>query len=72
MLKLEKNKAIEVPESLYARIEAKIKGTRFESVSEYASYVLREKLATEESSSPGYSKEEEEKIQARLKALGYL
>ena len=69
---MEDRKTIEVPESLYDRMEAKIKGSRFESVSEYASYVLRESLATEEGSSSVYSKEEDEKIKARLKALGYL
>lgn len=40
---------------------------------EYVSFILRERLTTEEESSKsGYSKEDEEKIKARLKDLGYL
>jgi len=66
------SKSIEVPESLYNRIEARIKGSNFKSVSEYVSFVLREKLVGEEESTHSFSKEEEEKIKARLRALGYL
>ena len=70
---MEKRKSIEVPESLYNRIEARIKGSNFNSVEEYVSFVLREKLVSEEESSKfPYTREEEEKIKARLRALGYL
>ena len=70
---MEKSRSIEVPESLYTRLEAKIKGSNFKSVSEYVSFVLREKLvAEEESSRSHFTHEEEEKIKDRLRALGYL
>jgi len=70
---MEKRRSIEVPESLYNRIEARIRGTNFSSVSEYVSFVLREKLVIEEGTSkPQYTREEEEKVKARLRALGYL
>jgi Arc/MetJ-type ribon-helix-helix transcriptional regulator len=70
---MEKNKSIEIPESLFERVTARIKGTNFQSVSDYVVQVLREKLASEEKgSSGGYTKEEEEKVKDRLKALGYL
>ena len=70
---MEKSKSIEVPESLYNRVEARIKGSNFNSVSEYVSFVLREKLVSEEDNSKShYTPEEEEKIKARLRALGYL
>jgi len=70
---MEKSKSIEVPESLYNRVEARIKCSNFNSVSEYVSFVLREKLVTEEDNSKShYTPEEEEKIKARLRALGYL
>jgi Arc/MetJ-type ribon-helix-helix transcriptional regulator len=70
---MEKRKSIEVPESLYNRIEARIKGSNFNSVSEYVSFVLREKLVIEENESkPHYTPEEEEKVKDRLRALGYL
>jgi len=67
------NKSIDIPESLYNRIAARVKGSNFNSVSEYVAYVLREKLvAEEEASRSAFSKDEEEKIKARLRNLGYL
>ena len=70
---MERVRSIEIPESLYNRMEARIKGSNFASVSEYVSFILRERLSTEEEGSKTvYSKEDEEKIKARLKDLGYL
>jgi len=69
----EKLRSIDIPESLFERLTARIEGTNFQSVSDYVVNVLREKLATEEKQEPvQYTKEEEEKIKDRLKALGYL
>ena len=70
---MEKRKTIEIPETLYDRVSARIKGTEFVSVSDYVARVIRERLAVEENEKPsGYTKEEEEKVKERLKALGYL
>ena len=64
---------IEIPETLYDRVKARIKGTEFSSVADYATRVIRERLAGEENEKPsGYTKEEEERVKERLKALGYL
>lgn len=72
-LTMEKRKTIEIPETLYERVNARIKGTGVASVSDYVARVIRERLAVEENEKPsGYSKEEEEKVKQRLKALGYL
>ena len=72
-LTMEKRKTIEIPETLYERVNARIKGTEVASVSDYVARVIRERLAVEENEKPsGYSKEEEEKVKQRLKALGYL
>lgn len=69
----EKGKTVEIPESLFERVEARIEGTNFQSVSDYVVHVLRETLGGEEKEgSAHYTKEEEEKIKERLKALGYL
>jgi len=69
----EKSKTIEIPESLFERVMVHIEGTNFQSVSDYVVNVLREKLASEEKQEPAsYTREEEEKIKDRLKALGYL
>ena len=69
----EKTRTIEIPESLFERLTARIQGTSVQSVSDYVANVLREKLASEEKAdSSHYTKEEEEKVKERLKALGYL
>jgi len=69
----EKGKTIEIPESLFERVMVRIEGTSFPSVSDYVVNVLREKLASEEKEDPTrYTKEEEEKVKERLRALGYL
>jgi Arc/MetJ-type ribon-helix-helix transcriptional regulator len=70
---MERRRSIEIPESLYIRTEAQIKGSNFKSVSDFVAFILRERLVSEEQGSkPAFSKEEEEKIKARLKDLGYL
>lgn len=64
---------VEVPESLFNRVEARIRGSKFASVSEYVTFVLREKLVSEEESSKApFTEEEERRIKDRLRALGYL
>jgi metal-responsive CopG/Arc/MetJ family transcriptional regulator len=71
--KTEKSRPIEIPESLFERVEARIKGTGFQSVSDYVVHILREELANEgKEQVGGYTKEEEEKVKERLRALGYL
>jgi Arc/MetJ-type ribon-helix-helix transcriptional regulator len=64
--------SIELPESLYNRIEARVRGSKFASVSDYVSFVLRERLVMDETSQSHFTREEEEKIKDRLRALGYL
>lgn len=67
----EEMKNVPIPASLYRRIEEKIKGSNIPSVSSCVTKVLREVLAKEEGEQV-LSKEDEEKIKERLKALGYL
>ncbi len=43
----------------------------FNSVEEFIEFVINEVLS-EETAGPAYSKEDEEKIKERLRALGYL
>jgi Arc/MetJ-type ribon-helix-helix transcriptional regulator len=61
---------IGIPASLHKKLEERIKGTEFGSVSEYVVFVMMELLAAEQESA-GMSREDEEKIKSRLKALGY-
>jgi hypothetical protein len=64
---------ISIPTPLAEKIKKRIKGTGFTSLSSYATYVLREVIAgTEEKPEEAFSKEDEEKVKERLRALGYL
>lgn len=68
---------ISIPTPLFKKIKRRIANTGFTSVSSYISYVLRELIAAEEEeeakrSEEPFTKEDEEKIKARLRALGYL
>jgi len=63
---------VSIPASLYKKIEETIKGTGDTSVSDYIAKALREKLAQEEKKGESFSKEDEEKVKERLKALGYI
>jgi len=68
MKRKEKMKALFLPAELYQRIEKRVKATGFGSVDEYVIFVLDEILAEGGVS----SKEEEEEVKKRLRALGYL
>jgi Arc/MetJ-type ribon-helix-helix transcriptional regulator len=63
---------ISIPTSLYNQIEEKIKGTEITSVASYVTKVLRESLTQKEETKDAFSKEDEEKVKERLKALGYI
>jgi Arc/MetJ-type ribon-helix-helix transcriptional regulator len=64
--------AISIPVSLYKKIEEAIKGTEFASVADYVTRVLREKLSQTTGPAEAFTKEDEEKVKERLKALGYI
>lgn len=65
---------VSIPIQLHSKIKGRIEGTGFTSVSDYVTYVLREVLASleEEEKEKPFSREEEEKVKERLRALGYL
>jgi hypothetical protein len=63
---------VSIPTILYKKIEEKIKGSEIKSVASYVTKVLRESFSKEESAPDELSKEDEEKVKERLKALGYL
>jgi len=64
--------SVTIPTSLHKKIEERIKGTEYGSVSSYVAKVLRESLAKEEPAAEAFTKDEEEKVKERLKALGYI
>ena len=63
---------ISIPTSLYKKIEETIKGSEITSVSSYITKILRESLSKAEKAKEAFSKEDEEKVKERLKALGYI
>jgi Arc/MetJ-type ribon-helix-helix transcriptional regulator len=75
---LEKEKkytTISIPTPLANKIKNRIKDTGFNSLSSYVTYVLRQVISSieeEEQEKEAFSKEDEEKIKERLRALGYL
>jgi len=63
---------VSIPTPLFKKVEERIKGTGFTSVSSYVTYVLREIVSEEEEGVEPFTKEDEERVKDRLKALGYL
>ncbi|MCK4443013.1 MAG: CopG family transcriptional regulator [Thermoplasmata archaeon] len=63
---------VSIPTPLFQKIQDRIKGTGFTSVSSYVAYVLREVITEEPEEEQPFSKEDEERIKDRLRALGYL
>jgi Arc/MetJ-type ribon-helix-helix transcriptional regulator len=64
--------SVMIPTSLHKKIEEAIKGTDVTSVSSYVTKILREKLSQGKASDEVFSREDEEKVKERLKALGYI
>ena len=63
---------VSIPAPLFKKIGERIKGTGFTSVSSYVTYVLREVVSEEEEEAEPFTKEDEERVKDRLRALGYL
>jgi len=71
---MEDKVAIEIPKDLYGKIMERVKETDFESVDEYATFVLQEVIRELSGEEPEevFSEDDEEKVKERLLALGYL
>jgi Arc/MetJ-type ribon-helix-helix transcriptional regulator len=65
---------VSIPTPLAENIKRRIEGTGFNSISSYVTYVLRQVLSSmdEEEQREPMSKEDEEEVKRRLKALGYI
>ncbi|HDN50526.1 MAG TPA: CopG family transcriptional regulator [Thermoplasmatales archaeon] len=63
---------VSIPTTLAEKLKKKIEGTGFTSLSSYVTYVLRELVANMGEDDEAFSKEDEERIKERLRALGYL
>ena len=63
---------IPIPTSLYKKIEEKIEDSGLAAVVNYVTSVLNESLSRKQETKEAFSKEDEEKVKDRLKALGYI
>ncbi|MGC1121546.1 MAG: CopG family transcriptional regulator [Candidatus Methanofastidiosia archaeon] len=65
---------VSIPVELAEKIEKRIEGTGFHSVSSYVTYVLRQVISSieDDEKKEVFSKEDEEKVKDRLRGLGYL
>ena len=70
--KQKKFTTVSIPAPLFKKVEERIKDTGFTSVSSYVTYVLREIVAEEEETEEPFTKEDKERVKARLRALGYV
>ncbi len=74
-MKDENNKKVDIPLSLYKKIEARLPKTDFKTVSDYITFIVREVLNNiekDEQDGPDYTPEEEKEIEDRLRNLGYI
>lgn len=64
---------ITIPKQLASKIKELIKDTGFGSASSFVTYILRQIVSeTSRNKNEPFDKEDEEKIKARLKSLGYM
>ena len=66
---------ISIPKVLAKKIKKRCKGTGFNSVSSYVTYVLRQVLSETggyEDQREAFSVDDERKVKERLRSLGYL
>ncbi len=66
---------VSIPVPLAKKVKKRMEGTGFTSLSSYVTYVLRQVISSieeEERQHEGFSKEDEERVKERLRALGYL
>lgn len=65
--------SVELPHTLVSDIDGRIEGTAFESPGEYITFVLEEVLLElDEVSEPNGDTLDEDEVEERLQALGYL
>jgi Arc/MetJ-type ribon-helix-helix transcriptional regulator len=72
MKKEEEKRTLLLPAELYEKLEERVKATGFGSVYEYVIFILEEALKGEGKEEKTLSKEEEEEVKKKLRALGYL
>jgi hypothetical protein len=64
------SRSLEIPEDVAKALEARIKGSSFESLDAFVAFVLA-RLA-EQQSAEAFSEEDERVLKERLRSLGYI
>jgi hypothetical protein len=67
-----KKKKVLIPVSIFRKIEKLAEKENIDSVEEYVVKLLEKEAAKEKNKNDEFSKEDEEKVKKRLKALGYM
>jgi len=67
-----KKKKILIPVSIFRKIEKLAEKENIDSVEEYVVKLLEKEAAKKQNEDDKFSKEDEEKVKKRLKALGYM
>lgn len=62
--------SIQLPEEVVRGLEARVRGTGFDSVDAFVTFVLARLL--EEPTHEGFSEEDERRLRERLRSLGYI
>lgn len=70
----EQTRAVELPDRIVSRVEARLPRTEWETPAEYITYVMEEVLyrVEEETEGDDFEPVDEEEVKDRLKSLGYL
>ncbi len=63
-------RSVQLPAELVASLEARFRGTSFESVDAFIAFVLARLL--DKPGTTGFSEEEEPSLKERLRSLGYI
>jgi Arc/MetJ-type ribon-helix-helix transcriptional regulator len=66
---------VSIPTPVCGKIEKRLAGTGFSSVSDYITFVLNEVVSDtceEEDAAVPFTKEDEDNVKERLRALGYI
>ena len=66
------SKTVNIPLEVYHAIEEQLPEFGFESVDEYITFILQELLKDDAAEESALSPDEEEKVERRLRDLGYL
>jgi len=69
---VKKRKKILIPVSIFKKVKKLAEKENIDSVEEYVVKILEEKIAEKQNKDDKFSKEDEEKVKKRLKALGYM